>query len=127
MKIEYRKQIDSETAPWQLLTNVDELIWNGVYALRVSHDNGSQNLPFCFGSDETATLAVKDHSHEGMLESARTIVQTITRVERSYGKVYTYTRTRYNDGGGHAWSQWIAVSEIPIASNTTIGGVIIGD
>ena len=31
MKIEYRKQIDSETASWQLLTNIDELLWNGVY------------------------------------------------------------------------------------------------
>ena len=127
MKIEYRKETDNDLAPWLQLTNIDELIWNGVYALRVSHDNGSHNLPFCFGNDETATLAVKDHSHEGMLESARTIVQTITRVECSCGKVSTYTRTRYYDGGKHVWSQWIAVCEIPIATNTTLGGVMIGD
>ena len=40
MKIEYRKQIDSETAPWQLLTNIDELLWNGVY-----YTQNIENLP----------------------------------------------------------------------------------
>ena len=40
MKIEYRKQIDSETASWQLLTNIDELLWNGVY-----YTQNIENLP----------------------------------------------------------------------------------
>ena len=133
MKIEYRKQVDSETAPWQLLTNMDELLWNGVYALRVAHDDGSHNLPFRFGNDETVTIVVKDHAHEGMLENGRTVVQTITRVDRTTGNVYVYTRTRYNAGGTHAWSYWAlagegnAALETPKASKSSLGSVIVGD
>ena len=133
MKIEYRKQVDSETAPWQLLTNMDELLWNGVYALRVAHDDGSHNLPFRFENDETVTLVVKDHAHEGMLENGRTVVQTITRVERTTGNVYVYTRTRYNAGGTHAWSYWTLAGEgnvaleSPKASKSSLGSVIVGD
>ena len=133
MKIEYRKQVDSETAPWQLLTNMDELLWNGVYALRVAHDDGSHNLPFRFGSDETVTIVVKDHAHEGMLENGRTVVQTITRVDRTTGNVYLYTRTRYNAGGTHVWSYWALAGEgnvaleSPKASKSSLGSVIVGD
>ena len=133
MKIEYRKQIDSETAPWQLLTNIDELIWNGVYALRVSDDNGLSNLPFRLANDDTVTFVVKDHAHEGMLENGRTIVQTITRVERTTGDVFVYTRTRCNVNGTPTWSYWAlstegeAVIEMPKATNASLGGVIIGD
>ena len=133
MKIEYRKQIDSETAPWQLLTNVDELIWNGVYALRVSDDDGSHKLPFSFANDDTVTVVVKDHSHEGMLENGRTIVQTITRVERSTGKVFVYTRTRCNVDNTPSWGYWTlatdggAVIEIPKATQVSLGGVVVGD
>ena len=133
MKIEYRKQIDSEAAPWQLLTNVDELIWNGVYALRVSDDDGSHNLPFRFANDDTVTVVVKDHSHEGMLENGRTIVQTITRVERSTGKVFVYTRTRCNVENIPSWGYWTlateggAVIEIPQATHVSLGGVVVGD
>ena len=133
MKIEYRKQVDSETAPWQLLTNMDELLWNGVYALRVAHDDGSHNLPFRFGNDETVTIVVKDHAHEGMLENGRTVVQTITRVDRTSGNVFVYTRTRYNAGGTHSWSYWTlagegtAAFEIPKASKRSLGAVIVGD
>ena len=133
MKIEYRKQVDSETAPWQLLTNMDELLWNGVYALRVAHDDGSHNLPFRFENDETVTIVVKDHAHEGMLDNGRTVVQTITRVDRTSGNVYVYTRTRYNVGGTHAWSYWAlagegnAALETPKASKSSLGSVIVGD
>lgn len=133
MKIEYRKQIDSETAPWQLLTNIDELIWNGVYALRVSDDNGSSNLPFRLANDDTVTLVVKDHAHEGMLERGRTIVQTVTRVERTTGSVFVYTRTRCNVNDVPIWSYWAlstegeTVIEMPKATNASLGGVIIGD
>ena len=133
MKIEYRKQIDSETAPWQLLTNIDELLWNGVYALRVTDDDGTHSLPFRFANDDTVTLVVKDHAHEGMLENGRTIVQTITRVERSTGNVYSYTRTRYNVDGTPSWNYWAlategeAVIDMPKATQVSLGGVIIGD
>ncbi len=106
MKIEYRKLTDNESDPWLLLTNMDELIWNGVYALRVIEDDGSSGLPFRFENDDTVTLVLKDHSHEGMLQKARTVMQTITRVERSTGKVYNYTRTRYCVNGKHSWTAW---------------------
>ena len=133
MKIEYRKQIDSETAPWQLLTNIDELLWNGVYALRVTDDDGTHSLPFRFANDDTVTLVVKDHAHEGMLENGRTIVQTITRVERSTGNVYSYTRTRYNVDGTPSWNYWAlategeAVIDMPKATQASLGAVIIGN
>ena len=133
MKIEYRRQVDSETAPWQLLTNIDELLWNGVYALRVTDDDGTHNLPFRFGNDDTVTVVVKDHAHEGMLENGRTVVQTITRVDRTTGSVYLYTRTRYNAGGEHCWSYWTLAGEgnaaldIPTASRTSLGTIIVGD
>lgn len=133
MKIEYRKQIDSETAPWQLLTNIDELLWNGVYALRVTDDDGSHHLPFRFGNDDTVTLVVKDHAHEGMLENGRTIVQTITRVDRTTGNVFVYTRTRYNVDGTPCWNYWAlategeAVIDMPKATQASLGAVIVGN
>lgn len=133
MKIEYRKQIDSETAPWQLLTNVDELLWNGVYALRVTADDGSHKLPFRLADDDTVTIVVKDHAHDGMLENGRTVVQTVTRVDRATGNVFVYTRTRYNAGGTHSWSYWTLAGEgstaveIPTASTTSLGAVIVGN
>ena len=132
MKIEYRKQVDSETAPWQLLTNMDELLWNGVYALRVTDDDGSHNLPFRFGNDHTVTLVVKDHSHDGMLGEGRTVVQTITHVERATGNVLSYTRTRCNVGGIPTWNYWALSNDcdtaidIPKATQATLGGVIVG-
>ena len=106
MKIEYRKLTDNESDPWQLLTNIDELIWNGVYVLRVSDDDGTHGLPFRFSNDETVTLVLKDHAHEGKLQNSRTVVQTITRVELATGKVLNYTRTRYCVDGHHSWSFW---------------------
>ena len=132
MKIEYRKQIDSETAPWQLLTNIDELLWNGVYNLRITADDGSSNLPFRLGNDDTVTLVIKDHSHEGMLQGGRTIVQTITRVERSTGNVLSYTRTRCSVAGVPTWNYWTlatpdgATIDIPKATPSSLGGVIVG-
>lgn len=111
MKIEYRKLTDNESDPWQMLTNLDELIWNGVYALRVIDDDGSLGLPFRFGNDDTVTLVLKDHSHDGKLQSSRTIVQTITRVESYTGKVFVYNRTRYCNGGIHRWNSWERATE----------------
>lgn len=106
MKIEYRKLTDKESDPWLLLTNIDELIWNGVYALRVSDDDGSLGLPFRFGNSDTVTIVVKDHAHEGKLQNGRTVVQTITHVERANGSVFTYTRSRHYADGQHAWNYW---------------------
>ena len=137
MKIEYRKLTDNESDPWLPLTNIDELIWNGVYALRVIEDDGSLGLPFRFENDDTVTLVLKDHSHEGKLQNSRTIVQSITRVERSAGEVFTYTRTRFCVDGKHRWNNWelvtenagsaAGITEIPKATTTVLGGVIIGD
>ena len=106
MKIEYCKQVDSDTAPWLSLTNVDELQWNGVYSLRVSNDDGSHNLPFRLGNDDTVTLVVKDHSHEGMLQSSRTIVQEITHVDRATGCISNYSRFCSMAKGKPTWSNW---------------------
>ena len=106
MKIEYRKQIDSDTAPWLSLTSVDELQWNGVYSLRVSNDDGSSNLPFRLGNDDTVTLVVKDHSHEGMLQGSRTIVQEITHVDHATGSVSNYSRFCSKVNGKPTWSKW---------------------
>ncbi len=106
MKIEYRKQIDSDTAPWLSLTNVDELQWNGVYSLRVSNDDGSHNLPFRLRDGETVTLVVKDHSHPGKLQGNRTIVQEITHVDRATGCVSNYSRFCSKVNGKPTWSNW---------------------
>ncbi len=133
MKIEYRKLTDNESAPWLLLTNIDELIWNGVYVLRVTGDDGSSGLPFRLGNDDTVTLVLKDHAHEGALQSGRTIVQTVTYVERATGKVFTYTRTRCKTGKSHSWSYWTlaeegsGITEIPKASSASLGAVIVGE
>ena len=80
MKMEYRRHLDNGAAPWQLVTNIDELMWNGEYFIRVSNDNGSSKLPFPMSNDETATLVVKDYSHEGKLQRNRKIVQEISKV-----------------------------------------------
>lgn len=106
MRIEYRKQIDSDTAPWLSLTNVDELQWNGVYSLRVSNDDGSHNLPFRLRDDETVTFVVKDHSHPGKLQGSRTIVQEITHVDHATGSVSNYSRHCSNANGKPTWSKW---------------------
>ena len=106
MRIEYCKQIDSETAPWLSLTNVDELQWNGVYSLRVSNDDGSHNLPFRLRDGETVTLVVKDHSHPGKLQGNRTIVQEITHVDRATGCVSNYSRFCSMANGKPTWSNW---------------------
>lgn len=106
MKIEYCKQVDSETAPWLSLTNVDELQWNGVYSLRVSNDDGSHNLPFRLRDGETVTLVVKDHSHPGKLQGNRTVVQEITHVDRATGCVSNYSRFCSKVNGMPTWSNW---------------------
>lgn len=106
MRIEYCKQVDSETSPWLSLTNVDELQWNGVYSLRVSNDDGLHNLPFRLRDGETVTLVVKDHSHPGKLQGKRTVVQEITHVDRATGCVSNYSRFCSKVNGMPTWSNW---------------------
>ncbi len=106
MKIEYRRQGDNSIGAWQPLTNLDGLIWDGVYALRVTADDGTSGLPFCVDDNDSMTFVVKDHAHDGSLQNNRTIVQTITRVEHSTGKVFVYNRTRHYSNGSHSWNSW---------------------
>lgn len=106
MKIEYRKLIDSDAAPWQQLTNIDELVWNGVYTLRGGDDDGTSHLPCSLGSDDLVTIVVKDHAPDSMLQHGRTTMQEITKVERSTGSVFIYSRTCSNVNGAPTWSNW---------------------
>lgn len=106
MKMEYRRHLDNGAAPWQLVTNIDELMWNGEYFIRVSNDDGSSQLPFPLNNDETATLVVKDYSHEGKLQRNRKIVQEISKVERDGGKVLNYSRVYHEIYGRNQWGSW---------------------
>ena len=105
MKIEYRKLIDSDAAPWQQLTNIDELVWNGVYTMRVSDDDGTSHLP-CSLANNIVTIVVKDHAPNSMLQHGRTTMQEITKVERDTGSVFIYSRTCSNVNGVPVWSNW---------------------
>lgn len=106
MKILYRKQSDSHQTRWQSTTNIDEFILPESYLLSVINDDGSHKMPFRFANDEVVTMVVKNHEKEDRTSDGRTIVQTITRVERSSGKEFTYTRTRCNIRKEHIWSKW---------------------
>ena len=106
MKIECRLQGEKPGAPWQPLTNLDELIWNGVHALRATADDGTLGLPFRVADNDSMTFVVKDHAHDGSLQNNRTIVQTITHVECTTGKVSVYNRTRHYNNGKHRWTDW---------------------
>ena len=106
MKIEYRKQIDSDAAPWQQLTNIDELVWNGVYTMRVSDDDGTFHLPCSLANEDIVTIVVKDHAPSGKLQHGRTTMQEITKVERGTGSVFVYSRTCSNVNGMPVWTSW---------------------
>ena len=106
MKIEYRKLIDSDAAPWQQLTNIDELVWNGVYTMRVSDDDGTSHLPCSLANEDIVTIVVKDHAPNSMLQHGRTTMQEITKVERGTGSVFIYSRTCSNVNGVPVWSNW---------------------
>ena len=102
MKIEFRKQIDSDAAPWQPLTNIDELIWNGVFTLRVTDDDGSHNLPFRFANDDILTIVVKDHTPTAALPHTRTTLQEVTHVECATSEYYHVTTQAELD----AWEKY---------------------
>ena len=71
---QYRKQNEKETAPWQQLNNIDEILWDGRYDIRIKNNDTSMKLPFELKKNETATLIVEDHSHKGKLQHSRVIV-----------------------------------------------------
>lgn len=106
MKIQYRKQNEKETAPWQQLNNIDELVWDGRYDIRVGHQDSSIHLPFTLVKNETATLVVEDHSHKGRLQHSRIIVQTMSKANQESGELQTYTRTYHKTGDKHQWGEW---------------------
>lgn len=106
MKIEYRKLIDSDAAPWQQLTNINELVWNGVYTMRVSDDDGTSHLPCSLANEDIVTIVVKDHAPNSMLQHGRTTMQEITKVERGTGSVFIYSRTCSNVNGMPVWTNW---------------------
>ena len=106
MKIRYRKQNEKETAPWQQLNNIDEIVWDGRYDIRVKNHDNSMNLPFLLNENETATLVVEDYSHNGKLQPCRTTVQRISKIDQQSGELQTYYRTYYKTDGKHKWSEW---------------------
>ena len=106
IKIRYRKQNEKETAPWQQLNNIDEIVWDGRYDIRVKNHDNSMNLPFLLNENETATLVVEDYSHNGKLQPCRTTVQRISKIDQQSGELQTYYRTYYKTDGKHKWSEW---------------------
>lgn len=106
IKIQYRKQNEKETAPWQQLNTLDEIVWDGRYDIRVEYHDNSINLPFPLNENETATLVVEDYSHNGKLQPCRTTVQRISKIDQQSGELQTYYRTYYKTDGKHKWSEW---------------------
>lgn len=106
IKIQYRKQNEKETAPWQQLNNIDEIVWDGRYDIRVKNHDNSMNLPFLLNENETATLVVEDYSHNGKLQPCRTTVQRISKIDQQSGELQTYYRSYYKTDGKHKWSEW---------------------
>ena len=117
IKIQYRKQNEKETAPWQQLNNIDEIVWDGRYDVRVENYDTSINLPFAMNENETATLIVEDYSHSGKLQPCRTTVQRISKIDQQSGELQTYYRTYYKTDGRHQWSEWDNGAKIGINEN----------
>lgn len=110
MKMKFRKSTDTGQGAWRELVTLDELIWAGVYLVRLAGDDTS--LPFSFADNETVTLVVKDHNVAGALQNNRVVVQTITRVDPSTGDVLTFTRARRYVDGSHKWGDWVSVGAV---------------
>ena len=103
----FRKSTDTGLGAWCELLTLDELIWAGVYLVRLAGDDAS--LPFSFAENEVVTLVVKDHNVAGALQNNRVVAQTITRVDPSKGNVLTFTRTRRYVDGLHRWGNWVGL------------------
>ena len=107
LKIEYRLLNDDDNSPWQPLTNLDELIWNGVFVIRVTGNTDILELPFTIEENGMFTLVVQDYATDSNLQTQRTTIQTITKVEHETGNVISYTRTRRYYNKEHIWGYWI--------------------
>ncbi len=108
LKIECHKLNDDGSMVYQPMTNLDGLVWNGVYIIRAFNDNGSWGLPFTLADNEAVNLVVKDQAQkrEDATDTQRVVVQTVTRVEKETGEVLTYSRIRRNVNGTQVWSEW---------------------
>lgn len=126
-KIEYRMLNDSESSPWQPLGNVDELIWDGVCAIRATGDEGTWGLPFHMDDNDMVNIVVKDYVPEANNQNSRIIVQTLTRVERSTGSVYTYSRTRRYKDGMHTWNEWSRLDGESTGSALLPNGIVTAE
>ena len=106
LRNEYRCLNDGEKTKWKQLTSISEFIWDGVYAIRLVADEPSLGLPFKVNGEEVINLLVNDQFRDNHIQNNRIIVQTLTRVERSTGRVQTYIRTRRYNNGEHKWDEW---------------------
>lgn len=106
LKIKYRLLNDDDNSPWQPLTNLDELIWNGVFVVQITGDHTALELPFTIEENEMFTLVVKDYATDSKLQTKRTTIQTLTKVERCNGNVFNFTRTRRYNEYGPFWGKW---------------------
>lgn len=126
-KIEYHLLNNNENSPWQPLGNVDELIWDGVYAIRTIDNEGICGLPFSMSSDDMVNIVVKDYVPDDNVQINRIILQTLTRVERVSGSVYTYTRTRRYKNGEHIWGEWNCQNQESTGSALLADGIVTAE
>ena len=124
IKFKFRLLNAGEKAPWRQATTFSELIWSAAYEICIVDDDKSHGLPFCFADDDMVTLVVKNHEEDDALQKNRVIVQTLTRVERITGSVYTYTRTRRYTNGVHAWGEWEHLSNESSGSAQISNGTV---
>ena len=123
---EYRSLFAGNKSQWQQLSSLGELIWDGVYAIRLLKDDGTLGLPFELSGEEIVNLVVKDQVCDENTQNARVVVQTLTRVERQSGNVCTYTRSRRYSNDEHRWSEWQGLGgdyELSVATTSALGGV----
>lgn len=127
LKIECHKLNDDGSMVYQSMSNLDGLIWNGVYIIRAFNDNGSWGLPFTLADNEAVNLVVKDQApkEEATTDAKRTVVQTVTRVEKETGEVLTYSRTRTCRDGELCWSKWSRLGGVISVVNHTATTVSI--
>lgn len=107
-RIEFRKELENgNEVEWPSTATFDGFE-EGIYKLNVYNDDNSHGLPFRLADDEPLTLIVKYYPEdaEAKLQRERKIVQTLTYVQRSTGKVFTCTRTRRYNGKDYVWSNW---------------------
>lgn len=103
---EYRCLLIGEKSEWRQMVSFGEFIWDGDYAIRLVKDDAALELPFKLNGTEVVNLVVKDQTHDANTQNDRVIVQTLTRVDRTTGNVFTYTRARCYNNGEHKWGEW---------------------